>query len=165
LLDPGEALDLGASGLVIYFLLGYEEQIEAACLRATVQMALQGSQAGLPLIVDVVPTGPRVMLRGKAIELGVSYALEGGTDGVAVPWPGRESFERILSMAAGSPVWVKPANFEAAVAELDEALEMGAAGPWLDERLFAQADPVASLEILRAQVHNSEPQSTRRTLR
>jgi DhnA family fructose-bisphosphate aldolase class Ia len=154
LLDPGDALDLGASALVLHFLLGYEEQIEATCLRTTVQLALQGSQAGLPLVVDVQPTGPRVVQREKAIQLGVSYALEGGADGVVVPWPGRDSFELIQSMASGSPVWVKPMAIEGAETELGDALQMGAAGLWLDERLFAQPDPGTTLEILRAQVHD-----------
>jgi DhnA family fructose-bisphosphate aldolase class Ia len=154
LLDPGDALDLGASALVIYFLLGYEEQIEADCLRTTVQQAFRGGQVGLPLIVDVRPTGPRVVLRPKAIELGVSYALEGGADGVVVPWPGHGSFEVIQSMAVGSPVWVKSTSFETAESELDDAIQLGAAGPWLDEGLFARTDPVATLETLRARVHN-----------
>ena len=62
----------------------------------------------MPLIVNVHPIGPRVVLRSKAIELGVSYALEGGADGVAIPWPGGASFVDIQTMAAEVPVWVKP---------------------------------------------------------
>jgi DhnA family fructose-bisphosphate aldolase class Ia len=51
LLDPSDALDLGASALVLYFLLGHEEHIEAGCLQKTVQLALQGSRVGLPLVL------------------------------------------------------------------------------------------------------------------
>lgn len=157
LLSPMEALDLGASALILYFLLGYEEQIEAGCLKNTVQLALQGGQIGLPLIVDVQPNGPRVVLRGKAIELGVSYALEGGADGVAIPWPGRASLESILKMMAGLPVWIKPTSIEAMGNELPDALDLDAAGLWLDERLFALDDPKATLVMLRAQVHQLIP--------
>jgi DhnA family fructose-bisphosphate aldolase class Ia len=153
LLNPAEGLDLGASALVLYFLLGYEEQIEAGCLKNTVQLALQGGQIGLPLIIDVQPSGPRVVLHSKAIELGVSYALEGGADGVAVPWPGRASLESILRMMSGLPVWIKPTSINEAENELPEGLELGAAGLWLDERLFAQDDPQATLIMLRALVH------------
>ncbi len=155
LLEPGEALELGASGLVIHFLLGYEEEIEAACLKTTVQLALQGSQAGLPLLVEVLATGPRVVLRSKAIELGASYALEGGADGVVIPWPGAESLKIILQMAAELPVWIKPTSLETAAGEIGEALRLGAAGPWLDEGLFAKENPVAFLETLRARLHES----------
>ena len=157
LLSPMEGLDLGASALVMYFLLGYEEQIEAGCLKNVVQLALQGGQIGLPLIIDVQPSGPRLVLRSKAIELGVSYALEGGADGVAIPWPGRASLESILKMMAGLIVWIKPTSIEGAVRELLEALDLGAAGLWLDERLFALDDPRAALMRLRTEVHHLIP--------
>jgi len=153
LLTPADALDLGASALVIYFLLGFEEQIEAGCLRSTVQLALEGSKVGMPLIVDVQAIGPRVVLKGKAIELGVSYALEGGADGVAVSWPGRESFQTILAMAAGLSVWIKPTHFEEIEADLGDALQMGGTGLWLDQQLFAAQDPSELLGVIGAQIH------------
>lgn len=157
LLNPADALDLGASALVIYFLLGFEEEIEAGCLRETVQLALQGAQVNMPLIVDVQPIGPRVVLRQKAIELGVSYALEGGADGVAIPWSSGESFETVLAMAAGSPVWVKPTTLGEAATELEQALDMGGTGLWLDHRLFAAQDPLKQLIDYRGQIHLLEP--------
>lgn len=161
LLAPQDALDLGASGMVVHFLLGHQEQVETDCLRTTVQLALQGSQVGLPLLVDVQPIGPRVVLRGKAIELGVSYAIEGGADGVAVPWPGRESFETICKMAAEMPVWVKPTTLDAASAELSEALELGGTGLWLSERIFALPDTAAQLGAFRSVIHMPIPQEGR----
>jgi DhnA family fructose-bisphosphate aldolase class Ia len=164
LLTPQEALDLGASALVTHFLLGYEEHIEAGCLRTTVQLAIAGSQVGMPLLVDVQPLGPRVALYNKAIELGVSYALEGGADGVVVPWPGRESLQTILTMAAGTPVWLKLAqeegHSEGATPESllpAEALELGAAGLWLGAGLFAGPEPLETLQTLRGQIHQSTP--------
>lgn len=153
LLDPGEALDLGASALVSYFLLGFDEEIEAGCLRNTVRLALEGTRVGMPLIVDVQPIGPRVVLRSKAIELGVSYALEGGADGVAVPWSDRESFQSILTMAAGAPIWIKTGDTEDAEKELGDALQMGGSGLWLDQGLFALPDPKKQLEVYHAQIH------------
>jgi DhnA family fructose-bisphosphate aldolase class Ia len=153
LLSPQEALDLGVSALVVYFLLGHEERIEAGCLRTTVQLAIMGRQVAMPLVVDVQPIGPRVVLRNKAIELGVSYALEGGADGVVVPWPGRASFETIRTMAAERPVWIKPKTLGGAKAELAEALEVGATGLWLGAEVFAQPDPAAILQTFATQVH------------
>jgi DhnA family fructose-bisphosphate aldolase class Ia len=159
LLTPMDALDLGSSALVIYFLLGFEEQIEAGCLRSTVQLALEGTKVGMPLIVDVQAIGPRVVLKSKAIELGVSYSLEGGADGVAVPWPDRESFQTILAMAAGVPVWIKPTKFEGVEAELGDALQMGATGLWLDQQLFAAPDISELLNNIGAQIHPAETDS------
>ena len=153
LLEPGDALDLGANALVMHFILGYEEQIEAQCLKRAVNLALDGLNLGMPLIVDIQPIGPRVVLMNKAIELGVSYAIESGADGIVVPWPGAKSFETIQAMSSGLPVWVKPTELETDAPELAEALDLGSAGFWLDERIFAVDDPAATLQALQALVH------------
>ena len=153
LLKPSDALDLGANALVMYFILGHEEEIEAMCLQRMVNFALEGLNLGMPLLVDVQPVGPRVVLLNKAIELGVSYALEGGADGIAVDWPGPQSFKIIQAMCNGLPVWVKPSSLELDTPELAEALQLGAAGFWLDERIFAVDDPAAVLQALKALVH------------
>ena len=153
LLEPNDALDLGANALVMHFILGYQEQIEADCLNRAVNLALDGLNLGMPLIVDVQPIGPRVVLFNKAVELGVSYALESGADGIAIPWPGRDSFETIQAMCSQTPVWIKPGSLDVDQPELAEALELSAAGLWLDERLFALDDPAVSLQALRDLVH------------
>ena len=153
LLNPADALDVGANAMVTHFLLGYEEQIEADCLKRVVSLALNGSPLGIPLIVDVQPIGPRVVLMSKAIELGVSYSLEGGADGVAIPWPGVASFVTIKKMLGDLPVWIKAGSQAAGVSELQEALDLGAAGVWLDESVFASPDPKAAVQALHDRVH------------
>jgi DhnA family fructose-bisphosphate aldolase class Ia len=155
LLNAADALDLGANALVMSFILGHEEEIEANCIKRVVHLALEGLSMGMPLLVDVQPVGPRVVLLNKAIELGVSYALEGGADGVIVSWPGTHSFKTILGMCNGLPVWVRSASLEPGATELAEALQMGAAGFWLDERIFSVKDPVAHLQRLKSLVHAS----------
>jgi 2-amino-4,5-dihydroxy-6-oxo-7-(phosphonooxy)heptanoate synthase len=157
LVDTDGVLDLGGSAAVIHFLLGYTEDVEATCVKRTVAFALTGMPKGLPLVVDVRPTGPRVVLLNKAIELGVSYAIEGGASGVVIPWPGAKSFESIRTMTAELPVWIKPTSLDPAAADISEALAMGAAGLWLGEDLFAAPDPVALALSFRALVHNLEP--------
>jgi putative autoinducer-2 (AI-2) aldolase len=153
LLSPAEALDLGANALVMHFILGYQEEIEAQCLKRVVDLALDGIKLGMPLLVDVQPIGPRVVLLNKAIELGTSYALEGGADGIVIPWPGAQSFENIQTMCSGLPVWVKPGSLEPDSAELGDALPLGAVGFWLDEGIFAVDDPPATLQALKTLVH------------
>jgi len=155
LMNASQALELGASALVLYFLLGHEEQIEAGCLKRTVQLAIEGSQIGLPLIIDVQPIGDRVVLLSKAVELGASYGLEGGADGIAIPWPGVESLKIIIKMSAGMPVWVKPRTLENVQNEIGEALQLGAAGLWLDEKVFAHPDATGRIESLSSQIHPS----------
>jgi DhnA family fructose-bisphosphate aldolase class Ia len=153
LLEPSHALNLGANALVMHFILGHDEEIEAQCMQRTVNLALEGSNLGMPVIVDVQPIGSRVVLMNKAIELGVSFALEGGADGVAVPWPGSESFEIIETMCGCTPVWVKPLGLEADAPELAEALQLGATGIWLGESIFGDDDPVKSLKKYKSLVH------------
>ena len=109
LLTVQDALDLGATAMVHSFLLGYEEEVEAACLRHTVQWALEGNALGLPLIVEVHANGPRVSIAHKAVELGASYALEGGADAIAIPYPGRKSLETIAAMVS-VPWLIKPSH-------------------------------------------------------
>lgn len=153
LLAPEDALGLGASALVQSFLLGHEEEIEAGCLRLAVQAAIEGSRIGMPLLVDVSPIGPRVVFYRKAIELGVSYALESGADGVAIPWPGGESFETILRMAAGTPTWIKPSSLGQAGEELASALQLGGTGLWLAEEIFSRPAMGELLDAFRLQLH------------
>jgi DhnA family fructose-bisphosphate aldolase class Ia len=153
LLNPSDAMDLGANALVMRFILGHTEEIESQCIQRVVNLALAGASLGMPLIVDVQPIGPRVVLRNKAIELGVSYAIEGGADGIAIPWPGTKSFETVHAMSSGLPVWVKPGSLDADSVESADALRLGAAGFWLDERLFAAAEPASVLQALRILVH------------
>ena len=153
LIDAADALDLGANALVMHFLLGHDEEIDAACMRRVVHLAMHGAAIGMPLIVNVHPIGPRVVLRPKAIELGVSYALEGGADGIAIPWPGGASFIDIQTMAAEVPVWVKPSLPDPASSELDEMLAAGVTNLWLGESLFAAEDPARTAESFAARLH------------
>ena len=135
ILTPQDALDLGADGMVSTFLLGYDEKVDADCLRSTVQMALEGKKLGLPLVIEIQPTGSRVSLPGKAVELGASYALEGGADGIVVPYPGKVSLKTISEFVS-VPWLLCPTNLNNAIAELQDALDLGAAGLWLGHEIF-----------------------------
>jgi DhnA family fructose-bisphosphate aldolase class Ia len=153
LLTPQEALDLGASGMVNTFLLGYDEEVEAACLYSTVQFALEGKTIGLPLLVEIQATGSGVSIPGKAVELGASYALEGGADVIVVPYPGYDSLKTIAAFAS-VPWLIHPTNLKEASVELEQALGMGAAGVWLDYTIFREADPRVVLDELGRLVHS-----------
>lgn len=152
ILSAQEALDLGAVGMVSTFLLGYEEEVEAACLRATVQWAMEGTAIGMPLVVEIRADGPRVSLAEKAVELGASYALEGGADVVVVPYPGPRSLETIAAFVS-VPWLVKPNSLEAAPAVLEEVMRLGGAGLWLDQRLLAPGYGAARVGELGTRLH------------
>jgi DhnA family fructose-bisphosphate aldolase class Ia len=132
---------MGAVGMVISFLLGYEEAIEAACLKAAVQLSLAGKDLGLPLVVEVRPSGPRVSLPAKAIELGASYALESGADVIIVPYPGLDSLKTI-SVMLSVPWLLKPTSVDKAASEWEEGINLGATGLWLDHAWLEPASPL-----------------------
>jgi DhnA family fructose-bisphosphate aldolase class Ia len=148
LLSARDALDLGARAMVSTFLLGYEEELEAACLQTTVQLALDGKAIGLPLLVEVQTSGSRVSLPAKAIELGASYALEGGADAIVLPFPGQKSLET-LGHFLNVPWLIKPSAPSEALAELQAALQQGAAGLWLDQAVFQRGDALEALHAYR----------------
>lgn len=152
LLAAGDAIELGACGMVSTFLLGYEEEIEAAGQLATVQLAIAGREIGLPLVVDVCPTGPRISIYSKAVELGASYALEGGADVIIIPNPGLPSLETIAAFVS-VPWLVKSSGIETAQSELDTVLALGGAGLWLDHALFARPGAAGILASLHAGLH------------
>lgn len=151
ILEPEDALAMGASGMVTSFLLGYEEAIEAACLKATVQLALTGRDLGIPLVVEICPRGPRISLPGKAVELGASFALESGADVIVVPDPGPDSLKTIAAMLS-VPWLFKPASIGATAAVWEIAFGLGAAGLWLDHTSLRSDLP---LEEFAARVHES----------
>jgi len=144
ILEADDALELGASGMVLSFLLGYEEAVEAACLKATVQLALEGKDLELPLLVEVCPSGPRVTMPGKAVELGASYALESGADVIIVPHPGPDSLKTVAAMLS-VPWLLKPTSAKSYAGEWETALGLGAAGLWLDHTWLEPAMPLAEL--------------------
>jgi DhnA family fructose-bisphosphate aldolase class Ia len=152
LLDAQDASDFGVSAMVLSFLLGYSEEIEGACMKATVNTGIEGRARGIPLIVEVRPTGPRVSLPGKAVELGASYALEGGADVIVVPYPGKSSLDTIAQFVS-VPWLIKPTSIEKAHSEIVQAMSIGCRGLWLDYTQFEAFDPTATLESFRRELH------------
>jgi DhnA family fructose-bisphosphate aldolase class Ia len=153
LFSAQDALDFGVVAMVSTFLLGYEEEIEAACMKRTVNLAVEGKPIGMPLVVEVRPDGPRVSLPGKAVELGASYALEGGADVIVIPHPGPASLKTIAEFVS-VPWLVKPSSLNTAAAELESALSLGGCGLWLDHTLFGLPHPATDyLAPVRAALH------------
>jgi DhnA family fructose-bisphosphate aldolase class Ia len=154
LLEAGDALTLGASGMVTTFLLGYEENVEAGCQKAAVHLALEGKKLGLPLLVEVRTSGSRVSLPGKAVELGASYALECAADVIVIPHPGQASLKSIASMLS-VPWLVKPTSNETVQSEWEQSRELGAAGLWLDHGWLSLS---TLLENVSALLHTKDSQ-------
>ena len=152
ILSAQDALDLGAVAIVGTLLLGYEEEIEAGCMRSIVEWAISGKAIGMPLIVEVRTTGPQISLPGKAIELGASFALEGGADSIIVPYPGTRSLKTIAAFVS-VPWLLKPTGLDSSTTELEEALGLGATGLFQDHRVFGVAGAATTLASFKAMLH------------
>jgi hypothetical protein len=100
--------------------------------------------------VEVRACGPRISLPGKAMELGASYALECGADGIVVSYPGAVSLKTIASMLS-VPWLLKPSSPEEVLAEWTEARGSGASGLWLDHNWLVPGGSLLEVvENLRA---------------
>ncbi len=144
ILDPQDAVALAASGMVVDLLLGYEDAIEAHCLKLIVQLALAGRELELPLIVEVRTSGPNVAAMDKAIELGASLAQEGGADTIIVSNPGLDSLKNIAAMLT-VPWLLKPSSAKTDLTDCEAAFDLGAAGIWLDHTWLATYLPINEL--------------------
>jgi hypothetical protein len=81
--------------------------------------------------------------------------MEGGADGIAIPWPGGASFVDIQTMAAEVPLWVKPQSAAAHSPEIDEILAAGATNLWLDEKIFALEDTAEAVQAFGNRIHEA----------
>jgi len=151
ILEPKEALALGANGMVINLLLGYGEAIEAHCLKVAVQLALAGRELGMSLIVEVRPYGPHIAMFGKAVELGAALAQECGADGIVAPYPGLDSLKTIATLAV-VPWLLKPSAVTTTTAEWEQSRDFGSAGLWLDSGWLATD---TGLDELAEHLHSS----------
>ena len=121
------------------FLLGYEEEIEASCMRSIVEWAITGKANWHASDCRGKDDRPAHLFTWKAIELGASFALEGGADVIIVPYPGSRSLETIAAFVS-VPWLLKPTGLDTSTAELEEALGLGATGLFLDHRVFGIAE-------------------------
>lgn len=93
-----QARFLGAEAVIMSLLLGYNEEFEAAGVERMAAAARECEALGLPFVVDIRPSGPRVRAENwaGAVKLGAGFAVEGGADAVVLPHPGDpESWEML----------------------------------------------------------------------
>ena len=85
-----EALAMGATAVYHSFIVGVEEEREAYELDSVSSLARVADEYGLPLFIEVIPYGERVIEENymDVIGLGARMAVEAGADCIAIPWPG-----------------------------------------------------------------------------
>lgn len=157
-----DALQLGACAAVTTLLLGYDEDFEARNVQSISFLARACDQISLPLFAEVRPVGPKVepAKYDGAVQLGVSFMVEGGADAISIPLPGAKALALLLEFAP-VPLFLQVddaaslANEDAGA--LIDALNAGCAGIVLGSR--ALADPARAVQQARAllaQVSNAD---------
>jgi len=153
-----DAIALGASAIIAFFFVGWEDdEDEARNMGSVAMLAGESNRLGVPLLVECVPIGERIteVNYAKCVDLAMRMSVEAGADAIAAPYTGNiESFRRIVD-AAKVPVFVldtdkvTPGLFKV----VTEALEAGASGVVVGRGVFQAAEPVKTLKELRNVVH------------
>ena len=144
LATPLDAVQVGATAGVMNLLLGYDEDFEAHNIQAIAFFCRESVRISLPLLADIHLVGPKIDLtkRDGAIELGVSFMVEAGTDGIILPLPSTKALRLLLDYAP-VPLFVRvdaPAELEQQSRAISDALTMGVAGLVVGSHTLAQAE-------------------------
>ncbi len=160
IIDAEDAVALGASALVAFFCVGYEED-EAQNLESIAMLSRSCNWLGLPLIVESIPIGERVTEANfvDCVDLATRIVTEIGADAIAAPYTGDvESFRGIIETAK-VPVFVLDTEVSPAKDFLSAAagaLEAGAAGVIASDSVIKAKYPAENLETLLNLVHKRD---------
>jgi len=152
LATPTDAVQIGAAAALMSLLLGYDEEFEARNVQAIALACREAVRVGLPLLADIHLAGPKVdpAKRDGAIQLGVSFMVEAGTDGILLPLPGARALALLLEFSP-VPLFIRVDTLGALRDDfglLQDALRAGVAGLALGS--YALADAPAAVEQARA---------------
>ena len=157
IVDAEDAAALGASAVIAFFCVGYEED-EACSMKSVAILARSCNRFGMPLIVEATPIGERVTPTNFAdcVDLAMRMAVEAGADVIAVPYTGDVKSFRKITEAAKVPVFVLDTEVSPArdiLKAATEALEAGAAGVIARNSVFQATDPLERIETMRKAIH------------
>jgi len=162
---PRDALKLGAHAAVVYLFIGHEdERQEARHLALVSKYAAECEEAGLPLIVEPIPFGPRVTKSNysELVATAVRIAVEAGANALKVPYTGDpESFRDVVRASAGTPILVlggyRALSRRDLLDVIAETLEVGGSGVVFGRNVVQASDPAGVLRDIRAVVHEGRP--------
>ncbi len=157
-----DALSLGASGIVTYYFIGCNDEIEARNFELMATFARECDEIGLPFIVEPLPFGERVTGANQAelILTSVRMAVEAGADAIKTSYTGDVTTFRNVVKSAGAPVLVlggaKARTMRDAFEVVAEALEAGASGVVYGRQVVQAEDPAEFVRSVRAVVHEGK---------
>lgn len=134
--DPEDALSLGASAVIVSFILGLSDDEEARSVESIAQVVRTCYGLNLPVIVDLKPIGKKVSSYNydDALHLGISFMMEAGADAIIFPEIGEKSLNIIQNWIT-VPFLISSPNVPD-LNTLDYYLDHGATGFVLHENIF-----------------------------
>lgn len=149
-----DALNIGATAILVRYIMGMEDEFEAENVRSISLLARSADRNGLPVIVEICPTGDQI--RGKnfdaIVKLGVACMLEAGVDGLIVP-PCSPDVLREIGDWADIPLILKTDELPA-LNQLESVFTTGFAGILLSEAILGKSDFIADLANLYNRIHS-----------
>ncbi|MEW6201857.1 MAG: 4Fe-4S dicluster domain-containing protein [bacterium] len=157
-----DALELGASGITIYYFIGYSDEVEKHNLESCAQLACECSRIGLPLIIEPLAIGGMITGANYAevLTAGARIAVEVGADALKIPYTGDIITFRKLCKEADVPVLVlggaRSHSPRDALEVVDEAVRAGAAGVVFGRNVTKSKDPRRMVQDICALLHGGK---------
>jgi len=165
-ISPQEALKLGASAIVTYYLIGRHDQIgndEASNLETLAKMGRECEKIGLPFIIEPLPLGSRVTGSNftRLLASSVRISEELGADAIKTLYSGDiRSFRKICN-SVSIPIFVlggaKGKTMREGLELVEEAIEAGAKGTVFGRQVVQAEDPTAMVSAICKVVHDRVP--------
>jgi class I fructose-bisphosphate aldolase len=161
-ISPKKALALGASAMVVYYLIGRMDDPlndEATNIKVISQMAEESEKCGLPFIIEPMPYGPRVTGGNNVdlLKISIRIAEEIGADAIKIPYSGDPDSFREICKSVSIPVFIlggaKSKTYREAVELVEEAMDAGASGTVFGRQLIQAANPEILAKQLMQIVH------------
>ena len=158
-IEAGEAVALGADGVVVYYITGFSGEHEEKNVRNCKILIEQCGRCSLPCIVEPLSGNPFLDPgeQAKLLTEAAVRAKDWGADALKIPYTGDvETFSELVR-AAGIPVLVlggeKTETIEPALELARAGLEVGAAGVVFGRQVIMSDDPGHVVEELKKIIH------------
>jgi DhnA family fructose-bisphosphate aldolase class Ia/Fe-S-cluster-containing hydrogenase component 2 len=157
-----DALLLGASGITIYYFIGYSDEFEAINIEQAAFFAKECRRIGLPLIIEPMAVGGIVTGVNETDILIAAgrIAAEIGADVLKIPYTNDVNTFKKLIDEAGVPVLVlggaKSDDPRDALELVDEALRSGASGTVFGRNVTKARDPRKMVSDICSLVHSEK---------
>ncbi len=100
LFSPHQALYSGASAVISYFILGYDDEFEKDNIKMVSNLFNDCLNLNLPLFCDLKVQGEKITKENfdSAIKLGCSLLSEIGVDAISIPYSNKDTFNSVKEL-------------------------------------------------------------------